>query len=54
MQSFEPGEAWFWNYETSESFDGPALAVPDSHPESQTVPGPADRVPADWQDELGG
>lgn len=53
MQSFEPGEGWFWNYATEESFDGPALAAPDSHPLDQTVPGPAERVPADWQSELG-
>ena len=26
MQSFEPGESWFWNYETNEEFDGPELA----------------------------
>ena len=52
IQSFEPGESWFWNFETEESFDGPQLAAPDSHPVSQTVPGPAARVPADWRDEL--
>jgi hypothetical protein len=54
IQSFEPGESWYWNFETQESFDGPVLAAPDSHPVSQTVPGPAERVPADWRDELGG
>ena len=53
MQSFEPGEAWFWNYETNESFDGPELAKPDCHPVDQAVLGPAQRVPADWRDELG-
>lgn len=52
MQSFEPGENWFWNYETSESFDGPQLAAPESHPADQTAPGPTERVPADWQAEL--
>ena len=53
IQSFEPGESWFWNFETGEAFDGPVLAAPHSHPSSQSVPGPAARVPADWQDELG-
>jgi len=49
MQSFEPGEDWFWNYATEQYVDGPELAAPDSHPRNQTVPGPADRVPRDWQ-----
>jgi hypothetical protein len=53
IQSFEPGEDWFWDYE-KESYveDGPALAAPHSHPEDQPVPGPADRVPADWRSHL--
>ena len=53
IQSFEPGEDWFWNYATDEAFEGPHLAAPDSHPADQTVPGPASRVPADWQAVLG-
>ena len=53
MQSFEPGESWFWNYETDETFDGPELAEPDCHPSDQTVPGPAERVPSDWRALLG-
>ncbi|MET0811435.1 MAG: UBP-type zinc finger domain-containing protein [Microbacterium sp.] len=54
MQSFEPGEDWFWDYRTERMARGPELAPPRSHPESQTVPGPAERVPADWQRELQG
>jgi len=27
----------------------PRLADPQSHPEDQSTPGPADRVPRDWQ-----
>jgi hypothetical protein len=55
IRSFEPGEAWFWNYDTSEfSESGPQLAPPHSHPADQSIPGPADRVPADWQQRLGG
>jgi hypothetical protein len=50
IQSFEPGESWFWNYDTEEFLDdGPRLAEPRSHPREQPAPGPRDRVPADWQ-----
>jgi Zn-finger in ubiquitin-hydrolases and other protein len=49
IQSYEPGESWFWNYETEDYYDGPTLADPQNHPVEQTVPGPQDRVPADWQ-----
>ena len=52
IQSFEPGEDWFYSYETDESYDGPTLAAPDSHPEDQTAPGPAGRVPSDWVSHL--
>ena len=49
IRSFEPGEDWFYNYETEESFDGPALAPPENHPVDQPVPGPQGRVPRDWR-----
>lgn len=52
IRSFEPGESWYWSYRTSELYDGPELAPPNCHPEDQSVPGPAPRVPADWQDQL--
>ena len=53
IRSFEPGEDWFWSYETDEFYGGgPELAPPEHHPVSQTVPGPAERVPADWQSHL--
>jgi len=52
IQSFEPGEDWFWNYRTSEFADGPHLAPPENHPVEQPVPGPIGRVPADWQRRL--
>jgi hypothetical protein len=53
IRSFEPGERWFWSY-PEEGFyeEGPVLAAPESHPEEQTVPGPADRVPHDWRSKL--
>ncbi len=49
IQSFEPGENWFWNYQTEQFYDGPTLAAPNSHPSGQPVPGPAGAVPAAWQ-----
>ena len=52
IRSFEPGEDWFWNYRTDGYRDGPDLAPPVSHPEDQGVPGPRDRVPADWRDHI--
>ena len=51
-QSFEPGEAWFWDYTTGEYTDGPALAAPTHRPADQSAPGPRDRVPRDWQRHL--
>ncbi|MFJ1602054.1 UBP-type zinc finger domain-containing protein [Streptomyces sp. NPDC088253] len=54
IRSFEPGEAWFWNFDTSELYEsGPDLAPPLSHPEDQPTPGPAGRVPANWMSALG-
>jgi hypothetical protein len=50
--SFEPGEDWFWDYRSGEFFAGPPLAPPQHHPLDQPVPGPAGRVPADWQNHL--
>ena len=52
VQSFEPGEDWFWDYGAEEFAEGPQLAAPDSHPAGQPVPGPAGRVPADWMRHL--
>ena len=52
MQSYEPGEDWFWNFETEEAHAGPRLFAPTSHPEGQPVPGPAGSVPEDWEIRL--
>jgi hypothetical protein len=52
VQSFEPGEDWFWDYSSNAYYDGPALTPPDHHPTSQPVPGPEGRVPRDWQQHL--
>lgn len=52
IASYEPGEDWFYDYRTEELTEGEPLAPPESHPEDQSVPGPADRVPANWRDYL--
>ena len=52
VQSFEPDEDWFWDYRRQVGFEGPQLAAPTEHPAEQTVPGPADRVPADWMSHV--
>ncbi|RVW08854.1 hypothetical protein EGT67_15210 [Prescottella agglutinans] len=50
IQSFEPGETWYFDYRTQQMYDdGPGLAPPRHHPADQPVPGPAGRVPADWE-----
>ena len=52
IRSYEPREDWFWSYATADFSDGPPLAAPDHHPLDQPVPGPAGKVPPDWQSKL--
>ena len=52
IASFEPGEAWLYDYKTEKFFDGPDLCAPRWHPEDQPVPGPRGRVPSDWEAQL--
>jgi hypothetical protein len=52
VQSYEPGEDWFWDYARSAAVAGPRLADPQSHPDDQPTPGPAGRVPDDWRDHV--
>ncbi len=53
IRSFEPGEDWFWSYQTDQFYEsGPELAPPQHHPLDQPVPGPEGRVPADWTSHL--
>ncbi|WP_405090005.1 hypothetical protein OG767_20285 [Micromonospora sp. NBC_01392] len=53
VQSFEPGESWFWDYSRDQFHpDGPELAEPHAHPLDQPAPGPEGRVPSDWQTRL--
>ena len=52
VQSYEPGEDWFWDYAREQGVRGPDLAPPTSHPEDQPSPGPGGRVPPDWRDHV--
>ena len=52
VRSFEPDEDWFYDYVTEDYAEGLELAPPDAHPLDQPVPGPAGRVPPDWEDRL--
>jgi len=52
IRTYEPGEDWFWSYETDSYYDGPTLAPPLSHPADQPTPGPSGRVPVDWQSHI--
>ena len=52
IRSFEPGEDWFWDFGSEDYTTGPELTPPAHHPHDQPVPGPAGRVPANWQQLL--
>ena len=52
MQSYEPGEDWFWDFQEEDYYDGPQLAPPHSHPPEQPTPGPEGSVPQDWPERL--
>jgi len=52
VQTFEPGEDWFWDYTIEELVEGQRLVPPRHHPRDQPTPGPEGRVPDDWQDHL--
>ena len=52
MMSFEPGEGWFYNYQTKDYVPGRKLAPPETHPAGQPAPGPAGSVPPNWQSLL--
>ena len=52
IQSYEPGEDWFWDFVEDDYAQGPELAAPTSHPLEQPTPGPAGKVPADWMQHI--
>jgi len=50
--SFEPGEDWFWDYAAEDEVEPADLMPPLAHPLDQPTPGPAGRVPDDWEERL--
>ena len=52
IASFEPGEDWFYDYKKQRMIEGAKLLPPRSHPRNRPVPGPAGRVPANWESVL--
>lgn len=52
ITSFEPAEDWFYDYRSDAAFSGPTLCGPHMHPRDQPVPGPAGRVPPNWEELL--
>ncbi len=52
ITSFEPGESWYYDYRDGQVYEGPRLAPPEHRPPDQPVPGPAGRVPPDWEAHL--
>ncbi len=52
IQSFEPDEDWFWDYQSEDYYDGPSLSPPHQHPPDQPTPGPAGAVPPNWSERL--
>jgi hypothetical protein len=52
IASFEPGEAWFYDFTTEDFVNGPHIASPRWHPADQPVPGPEGCVPQDWESKL--
>ena len=52
IRSFEPGEDWFWGYRTTSSTRARRWPRPQHHPLDQPAPGPAGRVPRDWQNHI--
>jgi hypothetical protein len=49
VRSYEPGEEWFYDFASDETYaSGPDLAPPLHHPQDQPAPGPRGRVPSNW------
>ena len=52
ITSFEPGENWFFDYESQTMINGVKLLPPHAHPKSQPTPGPIGKVPTNWESLL--
>ena len=52
VQSYEPGEDWFWDYAEGGVLRRSPPGAAAHHPLDQPGPGPAGRVPDDWEQRL--
>ena len=52
ITSFEPGEDWFWDFTTDRGLPRAGAHSPAVRPDAQSVPGPAGRVPDDWESRI--
>ena len=52
VASFEPLQNWFYDYEKRRVFRAKRLLPPYARPSTQPSPGPAGRVPDDWESLL--
>ena len=52
IASFEPLQHWFYDYERERIVKGVRLLPPHAHPSDQPSPGPANRVPENWESLL--
>jgi hypothetical protein len=52
IASFEPDEHWFYDYQKQATIKSVELLPPHAHPKNQATPGPAERVPANWESLL--
>ena len=52
VQSFEPGEDWFWDYARDVAASGRRWRLRRADLRTQEPPAPRERVPANWKDLL--
>ncbi len=52
VRSFEPLQTWFYDYQKQKIVKGMRLLPPHSRPVTQPAPGPAERVPENWESLL--
>jgi hypothetical protein len=52
VASFEPLQHWFYDYRKGKVVRGRKLALPRWRPTDQPAPGPAGKVPQDWESHL--
>lgn len=52
IASFEPDEDWNYDYEEQAMVEGAKSLPPHAHAKNHPVPGPAGKVPANWESLL--